>query len=163
MSDLHAVVSYDTSYTPARPRKGERAVPPAPPARLPGRMAVPPLEQSFLSFNELARSSLDRPAARGATLHFTFGSSIMTDFVRNWVHFVRKAGLSPVLIGAADAALLEFCDREGLPAAAIKPELDVWTYQRREELSDKVYTMHAKWKYFRHHDSDFLEMGLIKV
>ena len=86
----------------------------------------------------------------------------MMDFVKNWLHFVKKAGLGPTLVGAADAALLSFCNEHDVAAAGIIPELDVWTYRRKPKSGD-VYEMKAKWKYFRHHDSDFLEMGLVKV
>ena len=43
------------------------------------------------------------------------------------------------------------------------PELDVWTYKRRAASGSAVYEMRSEWKYFRHHNSDFLEMGLVKV
>ena len=39
--------------------------------------------------------------------------------------------LSPFLVGAADKRLLTACTELGVPAAAIIPELDVWTYERR--------------------------------
>lgn len=119
--------------------------------------------QSHLSFNERAQATLGLFEPRQTTIHFTFGSSVMMDFVRNWLHFVTAARLEPFLIGAADLSLLTFCNEERVPAAAIKPELDVWTYRLRRASDERVYTMHAKWKYFRHHDSDFLEMGLVKV
>ena len=45
------------------------------------------------------------PARVGTTLHFTFGSIVMRDFVRNWMHFIRKAKLAPALVGCADASL----------------------------------------------------------
>lgn len=122
-------------------------------------------DASALTFNAAAREQLSPVTPKGTTLHFTFGSSIMMDFVKNWLHFVRRAqpAMSPLLVGAADAALLRFCNEQGVPAAAIIPELDVWTYKRREKVKDVVYEMKSEWKYFRHHNSDFLEMGLIKV
>ena len=49
-----------------------------------------------------------------------------------------------------------------LQAAGIDPDLDVWTYKRKAKTSE-VYEMKSEWKYFRHHNSDFLEMGLVKV
>ena len=121
------------------------------------------LNASALLFNGPARAQLASRAPRGTTLHFTFGSTVMIDFVRNWLHFVRRAKLTPYLVGTADAGLLRFCDGEGYPAAAITPELDVWTYNRRPKPKDEVYEMRSDWKYFRHHNSDFLEMGLVKV
>ena len=101
---------------------------------------------------------------RGVTLHFTFGSNVMVDFVHNWVHHVRRAGLAPMLIGAADAALLERCGAESLAGVGVSPELDVWTYKARSAGSgSRVFDVKSDWKYYRHHKSSFLEMGLVKV
>ena len=86
----------------------------------------------------------------------------MMDFVKNWIHFATKAALTPMLIGAADLRLLTACTDMGVPAAAIIPELDVWTYQRKPKRAE-VYEMRSDWAYMRHHKSDFLEMGLVKV
>jgi hypothetical protein len=122
-------------------------------------------EQSALAFNSPAVASLAAVTPKGSTLHFTFGSSVMMDFVKNWLHFITAPGtaLSPYLVGAADAGLLKFCDEHSIPAAAIIPELDVWTYTRKPRAKGEVYEMKSDWKYFRHHNSDFLEMGLVKV
>lgn len=76
---------------------------------------------------------------------------------------MRKAALTPFLIGAADKRLLDACSQMGVPAAAIIPELDVWTYRRKPKRADEVYEMKSNWAYMRHHKSDFLEMGLVKV
>ena len=76
--------------------------------------------------------------------------------------FARRAALKPLLVGAADAALLSFCNNKSVPAAAISPDLDVWTYERKP-AQEGVYQIKTQWAYFRHHDSDFLEMGLVKV
>ena len=119
-------------------------------------------EASALAFNAPARAEFAGVSPRGATLHFTFGTSSMMDFVKNWIFFVRKAALSPFLIGAADKRLLDACSSMGVPAAAIIPELDVWTYQRKPKRAE-VYEMKSNWAYMRHHKSDFLEMGLVKV
>ena len=75
---------------------------------------------------------------------------------------MRKANLTPFLIGAADLSLLTACTGKGVPAAGIIPELDVWTYTRKPK-SAKLYEMKSDWGYMRHHKSDFLEMGLVKV
>ena len=141
-ADEHGVVDHDAGS----PLPLAVSPPPAP-AVMP-RWLEP--DQSYLAFNEPARKAFARVEPVQTTLHFTFGSSIMMDFVKNWLHFIRKADLAPLLVGAADASLLEFCNKEGVPAAAINPELDVWTY-RKKPATDKVYTMHAQWKYFRHH------------
>ena len=87
----------------------------------------------------------------------------MMDFVKNWLIFIKRAQLTPYLIGTADSGLLKFCDGEAEAAAAISPELDVWTYKRKPKAASEVYQIKTEWKYFRHHDSDFLEMGLVKV
>jgi len=122
---------------------------------------------SQLVFNEPAIRHLAANAPSGSipatTLHFTFGSAVMMDFVKNWLHFAGRAGLSPLLVGTADSGLLDFCNSQTVPAAAISPELDVWTYKRKERAKQAVYEIKSEWKYFRHHNSDFLEMGLVKV
>jgi len=58
--------------------------------------------------------------------------------------------------------LLKACSEMRVPAAGIIPELDVWTYQRKPKQAE-VYEMKSNWGYIRHHKSDFLEMGLVKV
>eukprot|EP00967_Tisochrysis_lutea_P143220 scaffold265671_cov31-Tisochrysis_lutea.AAC.1 len=122
---------------------------------------------SQLVFNEPAIRHLAANAPSGSipatTLHFTFGSAVMMDFVKNWLHFAGRAGLSPLLVGTADSGLLDFCNSQTVPAAAISPELDVWTYKRKERAKQAVYEIKSEWKYFRHHNSDFLEMGLVKA
>ena len=54
------------------------------------------------------------------------------------MHFVQKAELGPFLVGAADMSLLKACGELALPAAAIDPELDVWTYKRKERVASEV-------------------------
>ena len=147
-------------------------------------------KNTALVFNEAGRKVFENLPPHGATIHFTFGSAVMMDFVQNWLHFVGKAGLTPYLVGSADSGLFKFCTAEGVPSAAISPELDVWTcaahlpstttqasslprppprappprprYERKAR-SKEVYEIETQWKYFRHHDSDFLEMGLVKA
>ena len=134
---------------------------PSPPPVRAARWLQP--DQTALVFNSAARAALAPLAPERTTLHFTFGSAVMIDFLKNWLHFVKRAQLSPYLVGAADAGVLEFCDQQGLPAAAISPDLDVWTYTRKARAAKQVYEIKTEWKYFRHHDSDFLEMGLVKA
>ena len=154
---------------------------PAEPAALP-RWLRP--EASALTFNEAARVQLAPIQPAGTTLHFTFGSSVMMDFVKNWqartgsppsaslvpahpfqhcshrysdpnagrqphcccichfawvaaatavtalvparcptftlcrLHFVRRAELTPLLVGAADASLFAFCSQQVLQLRA---------------------------------------------
>ena len=117
--------------------------------------------RSNLVFNAPARAGLSRVVPRGTTLHFTFGSIVMLDFVHNWMHFVKKAGLSPALIGAADLSLQQKCTEEGLPAVGVSPQLDVWSYARKakDRAKDQVFDLKSDWKYYRHHKKSFLEMG----
>tara|TARA_B100000524_G_scaffold344764_1_gene242466 strand:+ start:205 stop:2913 length:2709 start_codon:yes stop_codon:yes gene_type:complete len=126
-------------------------------------------EGTALVFNGWAKVALAHFKPRGTTLHFTFGSAVMIDFVKNWLHFAKRANLTPLLVGTADAGLRDFCESEGVAAAAISPELDVWTYERKPKPKLALgsapvdYQITSEWKYFRHHNSDFLEMGLVKV
>ena len=69
----------------------------------------------------------------------------MTDFVKNWLFFARKASLSPLLVGVADQGLNAYCAEAAVPAAAISPELDVWTYARKERVAQQ-YEIKTKWK-----------------
>ena len=74
---------------------------------------------SALLLNAPARAALTTVRQPGGTtLHFTFGSAVMMDFVKNWLHFVRKAGIGPYLVGVSDVPLLDFCNGEHVPAAA---------------------------------------------
>ena len=108
----------------------------------------------------LAGCALQCSASHGSPIFLTRSPKSCRAAPR--VHFVRKAKLEPYLIGAADLPLLRACNSLALPAAAIDPSLDVWTYQRKAARG-QVYEMKSEWKYFRHHNSDFLEMGLVKV
>lgn len=185
----HTVVLYATedgsakSHAHLAPRPTASASPSSAPPVVGGTAPPPPASSvgadvggvpgflqpggSQLVFNQHAvRHLSSSPPSHGptpTTLHFTFGSAVMIDFVKNWLHFARKAGLSPVLVGAADGGLLSFCDETRVPAAAISPELDVWTYKRKQRAAQAVYEIKSEWKYFRHHNSDFLEMGLVKA
>ena len=57
------------------------------------------------------------------TLHFTFGSGTMMQFLRNWRHYILKAGIGPAIVGAADADMLAACTAEGIGAIGIVQEL----------------------------------------
>ena len=97
------------------------------------------------------------------TLHFTFGSVSMMQFLRNWHHYVRKVGLDPVLVGAADVQMLSACSKEGIAAIGMAPGLDVWEYKRGKNVSTVVQSGTSEWKYYRHHKTSFLELGLVKA
>jgi hypothetical protein len=100
---------------------------------------------------------------RTTTLHFTFGSVSMMPFLRNWHHFVKKVGLEPVLVGAADVQMLGACTAENIAALGIVPGLDPWTYTRGHNVSTVVQSGKSEWKYYRHHKTSFLELGLVKA
>ena len=123
------------------------------------------LERSNLVLNTPALALLAHASPSNTTLHFTFGSIVMIDFIHNWFHYARRAGLSPALIGAADIATLDACSDEALPAIGINPDLDVWSYERRTSWlpSAAMFEVRSDWRYYRHHRSSFLEMGLVKV
>ena len=109
---------------------------------------------SALLLNAPARAALSAVAQpAGTTLHFTFGSAVMMDFVKNWLHFVKAAGIGPYLVGASDVPLLDFCNGQGVPAAAISPDLDVWTHTRRPRAKGEAaaYELKTQWQYYRHH------------
>ena len=98
------------------------------------------------------------------TLHFTFGSASMMQFFRNWLHFVKNVGIAPVVIGAADKQMYVQCTAESIAAIAIAPGLDVWNYTRtKKNESTVVQEGKSEWKYYRHHKSSFLEIGLVKA
>ena len=111
-------------------------------AALPAWMK-PEVSGRALAFNAPGQAALASVEPRGTTMHFTFGTSVMMDFVKNWLHFVQKAGLSPLLVGAADATLLKTCTEMGVPAAGIIPELDVWTYKRKPKRAEVGALMKA--------------------
>jgi len=123
------------------------------------------IQRSNLVLNGPALELLEHADPSNTTLHFTFGSIVMIDFIHNWFHYVERAGLSPALIGAADVATLDACSGEALPAIGINPDLDVWSYERRVSWlpSAAMFEVRSDWKYYRHHKSSFLEMGLVKV
>ena len=118
---------------------------------------------SNLEANEQASSLLAAADPRTTTLHFTFGSLSMMEFLRNWRHFVLRLGLAPALVGAADVQMLGACTREGIAALGIAAGLDVWNYTRGANVSTVVQSGTSEWKYYRHHKSSFLELGLVRA
>ena len=104
----------------------------------------------------------DAPPAT-TTLHFTFGSAGMLDFLHNWHHFVRKRGLGPVLVGAAEKKMFRACSEEGIAALGIADGLDVWTYRHRANVSTIVQDGKTDWDYYRHSKKSFLELGVVKA
>ena len=74
---------------PARNRTSSRGVP---------LWLEPP--QTNLLFNSHAQAQLAPYEPARTTLHFTFGSAVMMDFVKNWLHFVTAAGIGPYLVTA---------------------------------------------------------------
>ena len=80
-------------------------------------------ENTALVFNEAGREVFGQLEPLGTTIHFTFGSAVMMDFVKNWLHFVGRAQLTPYLVGAADAGLFSFCTDAHVASVASSPEL----------------------------------------
>ena len=62
-----------------------------------------------LVFNAPAEALVARLDPQVDTVHFTFGSVGLWDFLLNWRHHHERAGLPPPLVGAADAQMLEKC------------------------------------------------------
>ena len=120
-------------------------------------------EESNLVVNAPGTALLAATEPRTTTLHFTFGSLSMLDFLHNWRHHVERVGLSPALVGAADAQMLKACSREGIAALGIAQGLDVWQYTRSAHASTVVQEGKSEWAYYRHHNSSFLELGLVKA
>ena len=58
-------------------------------------------ENTALVFNEAGREVFGQLEPLGTTIHFTFGSAVMMDFVKNWLHFVKAAGIGPYLVRAS--------------------------------------------------------------
>ena len=84
----------DAAALPVKPRVSAAAAASAPPPAFDGlaeRPAVVPTavpdwlqpEHSYLAFNGHSRAALAHIVPKGSTLHFTFGSSVMMDFVKN--------------------------------------------------------------------------------
>ena len=119
---------------------------------------------SNLEPNTPASTLLASVDASKTTLHFTFGSISMMDFLRNWRHFVQRAGLAPAIVGAADGQMLAACTAEGIAAIGLVAGLDVWNYTRSSvAVTTVVQSGKSEWKYYRHHKSSFLELGLVKA
>ena len=146
--------------TPQQPRHHRRK-------RAAAAASAPPVWEpppgSNLVPNAPAGAILGASDPATTTLHFTFGSSSMLTFLRNWRHFVQKAGLAPAVVGAADVQMLRSCTAEGIAALGLVAGLDVWTYTRNASASTVVQSGASEWKYYRHHKSSFLELGLVKA
>ena len=102
------------------------------------------------------------------TLHFTFGSGSMMQFLRNWRHFINKAGLAPAIVGAADPCMLEACTAEGIGALGLRQDLDVWKYSYNSSLLTAATAVQSGAScgtagYYRHSKKSFLELGLVKA
>ena len=97
------------------------------------------------------------------TLHFTFGSGTMMQFLRNWRHYIIQAGIGPAIVGAADADMLAACTAEGIGAIGIVQDLDVWTYEKMKGTSNVQGEASGCGKYYRHNKNCFLELGLVKA
>ncbi|KAL1519824.1 hypothetical protein AB1Y20_023330 [Prymnesium parvum] len=156
--------SAPTGCAHRRPRRGAADTlddrPPPPRAGMPSAWVAP--RRSNLRANAPAAellARLDGPT----TVHFTFGSFSMMEFLHNWRHFVQKAGLRPALVGAADHQMFVACEAEGIGALEIAGGLDVWTYTRSRNASTAVQQGKSDFKYYRHHKRSFLELGLVKV
>lgn len=108
------------------------------------------MSRSRLVFNEAAATLLSPIQPLGTTIHFTFGSSVMLDFVFNWRHFVDRAGLRPAIVGAADGGLLRACADSGIAAVAVSPALDVWTYEMKRAVAGQAFELKSEWKYYRY-------------
>ena len=151
----------EAASTPLPCKTSSAAVAPEVSLSVPGEW-VPPAG-SNLRANNAAAVLLATAEPRTTTIHFTFGSFSMMDFLHNWRHFILKAGLAPAVVGAADSQMFQACSREGIPALEIVAGLDVWTYTRSKNASTVVQEGKSSFKYYRHHKSSFLELGLVKV
>ena len=120
-----------------------------------------------LVFNTEGIELLKTMHPRMHTMHFTFGSQGLWDFLINWRHHHKKAGLPNHLVGAADSQMLARCTESGIAASGLRPELDVWNYTLRHTAStsstDQLRAGSTEWMYYRHHKSAFLEIGLVKI
>lgn len=123
---------------------------------------VPPPGCNLVA-NGPAAALLAEAPPKSTTLHFTFGSAGMLDFLHNWHHFVRKRGLGPVLVGAAEKKMLSACTAEGIAALGIADGLDVWTYRYAQNVSTVVQDGKTAWDYYRHSKQSFLELGVVKA
>ena len=151
------------AWSPDGSSTAQDAQQPLPSTLLTGAKWTPPPHSNLLA-NAPGSALLASADPSTTTLHFTFGSASMMDFLRNWRHFVIKAGLTPAIVGAADEDMLEACTAEGIGALSIVPELDVWTYARTKSATmTAVQRGETGSAYYRHSKSSFLELGMVKV
>jgi len=112
MTNQHAVVKTvgSVAAAPVPQLVVPDASPPPPPesvqatataASTPDAPAVPEWMQpdhNYLAFNDHAKGALSRVAPKGTTLHFTFGSGVMMDFVKNCERSAAHAPATPCLL-----------------------------------------------------------------
>ena len=131
----------------------DRAAPAAPvhAAASPPPPSMPPplwMAQSPLIFNSKARLTFHGLApARETTLHVTLATVGMADWVHSWREHATAVGIAPLIVGAADATMLELCEARWKLASV--------------GLANATTPAPAQ-QYVRHHSS-FLRMGLLKV
>ena len=77
------VVVLDASPPPPEPAKATAASPSAAAEAAPTTPEWMQPEHNFLAFNKHAQAALSGVTPKGTTLHFTFGSGVMMDFVKN--------------------------------------------------------------------------------
>ena len=123
------------------------------------RATAPEPADTPLTFNTAARIQLAGAEPYGTTLHVTIGSIGLRDFVENWLHYARLAGLSPLLVGALDKEMLDVCTQRDVAAVALRAINAGAASSSRGE----PHTIAPSWRYFRHHASDFISMGVIKT
>lgn len=124
-ADATAAGGSDGAGAPAAARRSPR-LRRDPAARRAAGGPLAPAALGNLRLNPAARSLFGtmHPATT-SVVHFTFGSGAMLDFLRNWLHYVNRAGLAPAVAGAADAQMLRACTAEGIAALGIADGLDV--------------------------------------
>ena len=145
-----------TASPPPLARRRRRRRPPRPPTRRNSTLAA-----MHTNCGQPAGYAARRvePARVGTTLHFTFGSIVMRDFVRNWMLSSGEAGAGARRMRRRAAARARGGGRRGGGSG----ELDVWTYTRKARAKEAVFDLKSDWKYYCHHKSSFLEMGLVKA
>ena len=84
----------------------------------------------------------------------------MADFLTNWLHFVSRAALAPVLVGVADEPLGGWCHQRAVPAVQRRRSKNASESPRvGGGYTCSGYTCSG---YIRH-DAAFLELGDLKL
>ena len=125
------------------------------------------LKTGALVFNRHGEAAIVS-APHMATVHLTYASQSMLPFVRNWVHHVRAAQLTPFLVGTVDATLWQVCSDEEVPAAGLSTLFDMRTHRSSRppdgtENASQVQTFGSGSSYSRVSGRSFNWMGLAKV